>query len=68
MYIYRHIDNMKLGHKNLQSLTRANRDELTASDNSIGSSGGTTDVRIRVHSRNSLYLFLLGSLVPIKTQ
>lgn len=47
-----------------QSLARAMRDVLTARDNSIGSSGGTTEVRMRVHSRNNLYRFLLGSLVP----
>ncbi len=47
-----------------QSLARAMRDVLTASESSMGNSGGTTDVRIRVHSRNSLYLFLFGSFVP----
>ena len=53
---------------NLHNLVNASSDVLTASDNSIGSSGGTTDVKIRVHSKNSLYLSLLGSLVPVKTQ
>lgn len=47
-----------------QSLARAMREVLTASESSMGNSGGTTDVRIRVHSRNSLYLFLFGSFVP----
>ena len=48
----------------LHNLVRANKLELTASDNSMGSSGGTTDVNINVHSKNSLYLFLSGSSVP----
>jgi len=43
----------------------ANRDVLTASDSSIGSSGGTTDVRMRVHSRNNLYLLRDGFSLPI---
>lgn len=30
----------------------------------MGSSGGTTEVRISVHSKNSLYLFLVGSSLP----
>merc|ERR1719232_465130 len=47
------------------SLERDKREVLTAKLSSIGSSGGTTEVRIRVHSRNSLYLFLLGSRVPL---
>ncbi len=34
----------------------------------MGSSGGTTDVRIKVHSKKSLYLFLLGSSVPANTR
>jgi hypothetical protein len=41
------------------------RDVLTASDSSMGNSGGTTDVRMRAHSRNSLYLFLVGSSEPV---
>ena len=40
------------------------REVLTARDSSIGSSGGTTDVRISVHSRNNLYRFRSGSSVP----
>ena len=40
---------------------------LTARDNSIGSSGGTTDVNINVHSKNNLYLFLSGFSVPKTT-
>ena len=43
---------------------RASKLELTASDSSIGSSGGTTDVNINVHSKNNLYLFRSGSSVP----
>lgn len=41
-------------HKHLQSLARAIKDVFTAKDSSIGSSGGTTDVRISVHSKNNL--------------
>lgn len=37
-----------------QSLARAMREVLTARDSSMGSSGGTTEVRMRVHSRKSL--------------
>lgn len=50
--------------ENIQSFDSASNDVLTASDNSIGSSGGTTEVKMSVHSRNNLYLFLFGSLVP----
>ena len=46
-------------------LTSDISDVLTANDNSIGNSGGTTDVNIRVHSKNNLYLFLSGSSVPL---
>lgn len=49
-----------------QSLARAMSEVFTANDSSMGSSGGTTEVRMRVHSRNSLYLFRLASLVPEK--
>lgn len=49
---------------NLQSLMSASREELTARDSSMGSSGGTTEVRMSVHSRNSLYLLRSGSSVP----
>ena len=38
----------------LPSFCNAIRDELTAKDSSMGSSGGTTEVNIRVHSKNSL--------------
>lgn len=48
-----------------KSLLRASKDELTAKESSIGNSGGTTDVRISVHSKNNLYRFLLGFSVPI---
>lgn len=40
--------------RNSQSLARAMREVLTARESSIGSSGGTTEVRIKVHSRKSL--------------
>ena len=43
---------------------RLRRELLTARDSSIGSSGGTTLVKIRVHSRNSLYRLRSGSLDP----
>jgi len=42
----------------------ANSDVLTARDSSIGSSGGTTDVKMRVHSRNNLYLLRVGFSLP----
>lgn len=48
----------------LPSLERANSEVLTAKDSSIGSSGGITDVKINVHSKNNLYLFLSGSSLP----
>ena len=48
----------------LRSLTKAINDVLTANDNSIGNSGGTTDVKIKVHSMNNLYRFRFGSFVP----
>lgn len=38
----------------IQSLASAIRDVFTARESSIGSSGGTTEVRISVHSRNNL--------------
>ena len=40
------------------SLERERRLVLTARLSSMGSSGGTTLVRMSVHSRNSLYRFL----------
>lgn len=43
---------------------RAIRDVLTAIDNSIGSSGGITDVIISEQLRKSLYLLLVGSSRP----
>ena len=48
----------------LPILIRLRSELFTAKDNSMGSSGGTTLVKISVHSRNSLYLFLSGSFVP----
>ena len=50
--------------QNIESFTSCNNDVFTAKDNSIGNSGGTTDVNIKVHSRNNLYLFRSGSSVP----
>lgn len=38
----------------LHSLARAMSEVLTARESSMGSSGGTTEVRIKVHSRKSL--------------
>ena len=46
--------NGKENYLNIRSLVNARSDVLTASDSSIGSSGGTTDVRMSVHSRNNL--------------
>ena len=40
--------------KILPSFCKAISDELTAKDNSMGSSGGTTEVNISVHSKKSL--------------
>uniref|UniRef100_A0A6B0UWV4 Putative secreted protein n=1 Tax=Ixodes ricinus TaxID=34613 RepID=A0A6B0UWV4_IXORI len=40
--------------QNTSSRVSASSDVFTARDSSIGSSGGTTDVRISAHSRNSL--------------
>ena len=47
------------------SLESCSSDVLTARDSSMGSSGGTTEVKIKVHSKKSLYRFLLGSSVPL---
>lgn len=48
----------------LPNFDREIREVLTANESSIGSSGGTTEVKIRVHSKNSLYLFLFSSSDP----
>lgn len=48
----------------LHNLARDSNDEFTANDNSTGSSGGITDVRMRMHSKNSLYLLRFGSSEP----
>lgn len=48
----------------LPNLDNETKEVLTASDSSIGSSGGTTDVRIRAHSKNNLYLLRVGSAEP----
>lgn len=45
-------------------MVSAIREEFTANDSSIGNSGGITEVKINTHSKNSLYLFLLGSSEP----
>jgi hypothetical protein len=50
----------------LPNLARDIKDVFTANDSSIGSSGGTTEVRMRVHSRNNLYLLRFGSSEPNK--
>lgn len=42
----------------------ANSEVLTAKESSIGNSGGTTEVKMMVHSKNNLYRFLSGSMVP----
>lgn len=52
--------------QNTPNFDNANSDVFTANDNSIGNSGGTTDVKISVHSKNNLYLFLFGSSLPEK--
>lgn len=36
------------------SLAKVTKEAFTANDNSIGNSGGTTDVKMRVHSKKSL--------------
>lgn len=46
-------------------MVRAIREEFTANDNSMGNSGGITDVKIKTHSKNSLYLFLFGFSTPL---
>jgi len=48
----------------MANLDKERREVLTAKLNSIGSSGGTTLVRMSVHSKNNLYRFLSGSMVP----
>lgn len=50
--------------QNTFSLDSDNKDVLTAKLNSIGNSGGTTEVKIKVHSKNNLYLFLSSSSLP----
>lgn len=45
---------------------RATSEEFTAKESSIGSSGGTTDVMMRTHSRRSLYLLRSGFSVPVE--
>ena len=70
VYIYIYIFIIKKYRRNIKihccihSLVSASNDVFTASDNSIGNSGGTTDVKIKVHSKNSLYLLRVSSFVP----
>lgn len=46
-------------------LARVTSEEFTARDSSMGSSGGTTEVMMRTHSRRSLYLLRSGFSVPV---
>lgn len=48
----------------LHNLANDNKDEFTARDNSTGNSGGITDVSIKIHSKNNLYLLRFGSSEP----
>lgn len=50
--------------QNIPRLAKAIREVLTAIDNSIGSSGGITEVTISEQLRISLYLLLKGSSSP----
>ncbi len=50
------------------SFCNARRELFTASESSIGNSGGITDVRINVHSRNNLYLLRVSSSLPSKRE
>ncbi len=52
--------------KRSHSFASESNDEFTANDNSTGNSGGITDVSIRTHSKNNLYLLRLGSSDPGK--
>ena len=54
--------------QNIPRRARAMRDVLTAIDNSIGSSGGITEVIISEQLRKSLYLLLVGSSRPYKKE
>lgn len=53
--------------QNIPRRASAISDVLTAIDNSIGSSGGITDVIISEQLRKSLYLLLVGSSSPYIT-
>lgn len=48
----------------LHNFANESKDELTASESSTGSSGGMTEVSIRIHSKNNLYLLRFGSSEP----
>lgn len=50
--------------QNIPRRVKAIRDVLTAIDNSIGSSGGITEVIISEQLSKSLYLLLVGSSSP----
>ena len=52
--------------QNMPRLAKAIREVLTAIDNSIGSSGGITEVIISEQLRISLYLLLVGSSSPYR--
>ena len=59
------ISGMKNGSiQNIPHCTNAIRDVLTAIDNSIGNSGGITEVIISEQLKKSLYLLLVGSSSP----
>lgn len=52
--------------QNIPRRERASNDVLTAIDNSIGNSGGITEVMIIEQPSKSLYLLLVGSSRPCK--
>lgn len=52
--------------QNIPRRARAINDVLTAMDNSIGNSGGITEVMIIEQPSKSLYLLLVGSSRPCK--
>lgn len=54
--------------QNIPRRANAIRDVLTAIDNSIGNSGGITEVMINEQLSNSLYLLLVGSSSPYSIQ
>ena len=50
--------------KRITFLIRRSREVFTAKESSMGSSGGTTDVKTKVHSKRSFFLLRLGSFKP----